>query len=156
MRQEASSAAQDSGRPAPRGLAASTALLFIAAGRTVQRRIERDLAAHKLTLRHIGALGHLAANPDLSYSDLARRAGVTAQSMHATVNRLEELGAVQRQLAGHGHPARLEVTDLGHRLLAHAADTAAALDQELLAGLTDQKRDDLARLLHTIAASARP
>lgn len=156
MAQDASSGAREGDRAAPRGLAASTALLFIAAGRTVQRRIERELAAHKLTLRHVGALGHLAANPDLSYSDLGRRAGVTAQSMHATVNRLEELGAVRRHLAGHGHPARLEVTDLGHRLLTHAADAAATLDQELLDGLPDQKREELARLLLAIAASGRP
>ncbi|MDQ2707033.1 MAG: MarR family transcriptional regulator [Actinomycetota bacterium] len=38
-------------------------------------------------------LGHLAGEPGLSYSELGRRAGVTAQSMQATLRQLEERGA---------------------------------------------------------------
>ncbi|MCM0677499.1 MarR family winged helix-turn-helix transcriptional regulator [Micromonospora phytophila] len=136
------------GRPA---LTTSTALLFIAAGRTVQRRVEAALAEHGLTLRHVGALGHLAANPNLSYSDLGRRAGVTAQSMHATVNRLEELGAVVRHHAGHGRAARLEVTGHGRTLLTRAGEIAASLDDELLGDLPEERRAALARLLVTVA-----
>lgn len=142
--------AEQPGSRAP-SLTRSTALLFIAAGRTVQRRVETALAEHGLTLRHVGALGHLAANPNLSYSDLGRRAGVTAQSMHATVNRLEELGAVSRQHGGHGRPARLEVTAHGRALLARAGEIAAALDDELLGTLPVADRADLARLLLAVA-----
>src|ERR671916_770744 len=102
---------------APPRLDATLAMLVIAAGRALQGRFEAELAPHGLTVRHLGALGHLSHQPELSYSDLARRSRVTSQSMHATVRHLEEIGAVRRTLAGQGHPARLEVTARGQELL---------------------------------------
>ena len=45
----------------------------------------------------LGALGHLARDEALPYSDLARRARVTAQSVQATVGHLVDLGAVSRR-----------------------------------------------------------
>lgn len=113
----------------------------------MQRHIDAALAPEDLTLRHVGALGHLAHEPDLSYSDLARRGGVTPQSMRATVLHLEAIGAVRRTLPGHGHPARLEVTADGHRLLTWAREEVAALDRTLLASLPPDDLDGLRRLL---------
>ncbi len=133
-------------------VASSAVLLLVGAGRVLQRRVDEELAALGLTLRHLGALGHLAHRPDLSYSDLARRAGVTAQSMHATVRGLEEMGAVRRTLAGHGHPARLEVTDRGRELLDAVRTTAERLDRELLAGLSEEQRADLRTALTALGA----
>ncbi len=133
-------------------VASSAVLLLVGAGRVLQRRVDEELAALGLTLRHLGALGHLAHRPDLSYSDLARRAGVTAQSMHATVRGLEDMGAVRRTLAGHGHPARLEVTDRGRELLDAVRTTAERLDRELLAGLSEEQRADLRRALTALGA----
>lgn len=125
----------------------TTTFQLVAAGRVAQQRLERELEVHGLTLRHVGALGHLANRPDLSYSDLARRAGVTAQSMHATVRQLEELGAVRRELAGHGHRARLEVTAAGRELLAASAAAARRVDAELLAGMPARSRAAIATFL---------
>ncbi|MFF1818067.1 MarR family winged helix-turn-helix transcriptional regulator [Kribbella sp. NPDC058245] len=121
----------------------SVALMMVAAGRALSRRVEDVLAPLGLTLRHYGALAHLSRRPDLSYSDLARRAGITTQSMHATVRALEEVGAVTRTLPGHGHAARLEVTEQGRQLLAKAGAAAERLDLELFSDLTDQERDAL-------------
>jgi DNA-binding MarR family transcriptional regulator len=121
----------------------SITLLLVTAGRLLSRRLEDELAALDLTLRHYGALGHLSRRPDLSYSDLARRAGITTQSMHATVRALEERGAVRRTLPGHGHAARLEITDHGQQLLTAVGEAAAGLDQQLLAHLTDEQRGGL-------------
>ncbi|WP_020671684.1 MarR family winged helix-turn-helix transcriptional regulator [Amycolatopsis nigrescens] len=131
-------------------LAASAGFLLVVAGRAAQRRLESGLAEHGLTLRHLGALGHLSRNPELSYSDLARRSGVTAQSMHATVRALEELGAVRRRHEGHGHPARLEVTGKGRDLLGAAGRLAEKLDEDLLAGLTPEQRAEFRRLLQAL------
>ena len=133
-------------------MASSAVLLLVGAGRVLQRRVDEELAALGLTLRHLGALGHLAHRPDLSCSDLARRAGVTAQSMHATVRGLEEMGAVRRTLAGHGHPARLEVTDRGRELLDAVRTTAERLDREMLAGLSEEQRADLRTALTALGA----
>lgn len=137
---------------APAPLTSSLALLIVGAGRAAQRRIDAVLASEGLTLRHVGALGHLAHEPDLSYSDLARRVGVTPQSMRATVRHLEGLGAVRRTLPGHGHPARLEVTADGRRLLARARADVAALDETLLGSVSTDDRAAVRRTLFDLMA----
>lgn len=135
---------------APR-LTASLAMNLVAAGREAQRRIEEALAPHGLTLRHLGALGHLARRPDLSYSDLARRSGITAQSMHATVRLLQEAGAVADSPVERGRRARLEVTAKGRDLLDEVAAALDRIDADLLDGLSAEQqttiRDFTRRLL---------
>jgi DNA-binding MarR family transcriptional regulator len=135
------------------GLASSNVLLLVGAGRLLQRRVEVELAGLGLTLSHLGALGHLARRPDLSYSELARRAGITVQSMHATVRVLEEKGAVRRTLAGNGFPAQLEVTAHGRQLLEEVGAVAQRLDEELLGGLAE---DQLAALRVALRVLASP
>ncbi|MDY7103766.1 MAG: MarR family winged helix-turn-helix transcriptional regulator [Actinomycetota bacterium] len=137
--------------PSAAPLPTTLAFLLVAAGRTAQRRIDETLATRGLSLRHVGALGHLARRPDASYSDLARRAGVTPQSMRATVLRLEELGAVDRATAGQGHPVVLEVTDAGRELLDWAGTVVARLDDQLLGDLPDEQRDRLRATLRGVA-----
>lgn len=128
----------------------SLSFTLVGAGRLAQRRVDAGLAAHGLTMRHVGALGHLSRSPDLSYSDLARRAGVTVPSMHATVRRLVDLGAIRPTSPGPGLPSRLEVTDEGRDLLTAAAQVADDVDAQLIAdlGAEDQAalREALARL----------
>lgn len=146
-------------KPPPRArrpLVTSTSFLLVAAGRSAQRRLDRVLGERGLALRHVGALGHLAHEPDVSYSDLARRAGITPQSMRATVRQLEELGAVRRTLPGHGHAARLEVTAHGHDLLAWAGEQAHALDDDVLDGVAADQHQALRRSLATIAMPDGP
>lgn len=150
------SAADRARPPAGPPLVTSTSFLLFAAGRTAQRRLDEALGDRGLALRHVGALGHLARQPDLSYSDLARRAGITPQSMRATVQHLEQRGAVHRALPGHGHPARLEVTPLGHELLAWAGEQARAIDDDLLDGLDPDQRAVLRRSLAAVAMPAGP
>ena len=57
---------------------------------------------------------------------------------------------MQRVLAGHGHAARLEITDEGRRLLRAVGEVAARLDRELLADLDDDQRDVLAGALREL------
>ncbi|MGW7658093.1 MarR family winged helix-turn-helix transcriptional regulator [Streptomyces asiaticus] len=131
--------------------ALSTVMLLITGGRRLQERLDERLASLGLSLRLLGALGHVARDSELSYSDLARRAGVTSQSMRATVLMLEELGAVRRTLPGQGHRARLELTDRGRSLLSDARTVVAELDAEILAGLVAENRRALDHvLLHAL------
>lgn len=126
--------------PAPPGrdsLVTSTTMLLVGAGRAAQRRLEEALREHGLTLRHLGALGHLARNPELSYSDLARRVAVTVQSMHSTIATLVELGAIDVETAERGRPARLRLTPRGHELLRTAGTVAHDLDAGLPLGDLD-------------------
>ncbi|MGW5443435.1 MarR family winged helix-turn-helix transcriptional regulator [Streptomyces asiaticus] len=132
-------------------MTSSLALLLVGAGRAAQRRIEDALATHDLTLRHLGALGHLSRRPDLSYSDLARRVGVTAQSMHATVRRLQDLGVVAGVRTGQGQRARLDVTPRGHELLAEIAERLRGIDAELLGDLPEEHREHVKAFLAGLA-----
>ncbi|KNB49890.1 MarR family winged helix-turn-helix transcriptional regulator [Streptomyces caatingaensis] len=132
-------------------------LLLIGVGRFTQDAAHRVLAERgDYSLRLMGALGHLAHEPGLSYSELARRAGVTAQSMQATVGRLERAGAVARVTpAGRGRTAALHVTDEGHRMLAEMRQALAGLEEPLTAGLTADERAVLTAALLRLAGNAK-
>ena len=135
----------------------SPVMLTVLAGRAWETRLNTALRVHGLSLRHLGALGHLAGSPGLSYTDLARRARVTVQSMHATVAALTELGAVREPGGGRGRAALLEVTDRGRELLATAREVVAAMDAELTAALPPPTRAGLtAGLLAGLRAAGGP
>src|ERR1700759_954196 len=119
----------------------NAAVLLVALGRRARVKLDGVLAPPQIGYRHLSALGHLATAEEISYSDLARRASVTAQSMRATLAHLEELGIVERTGAmGQGKRARLAVTAEGRRLLATCRDALADAEAELLAGLAPRRR----------------
>lgn len=132
--------------PSPALMAPRTGMLLLTAGRLVREEIDRALEARGLSLRHVSALGHLSREPGLSYSALARRAGVTAQSMQATVRQLERAGAVARQSpAGRGRTAELRVTARGRDMLTEVDGVLSATEEPLLAGLSAEERTVLAK-----------
>ncbi|HZZ49848.1 MAG TPA: MarR family transcriptional regulator [Pseudonocardia sp.] len=134
-------------------LVLSTTMRLIRIGRDLQRRLEAELAELGLTLRHLGVLGHLSHRPELSYSDLARRSGVTTPSMLATVRALEDIGAVSRAPSGQGKAAQLEITTSGRELLGRVRAIVARLDEEFVEPLDGDQRDELRVIL---AATAKP
>lgn len=137
----------------------SASFLLTVLGRQIRDRVEAALHTEGIAVRHFSALGHLSRNPGLSYSELARRASVTPQSMQATLNKLEMIGAVEKiGSGGRGRSATLFVTDEGRRLLRTGMSTYAELDQRLaeLIG-EDVVRDltpSLMRALQAFAADA--
>jgi DNA-binding MarR family transcriptional regulator len=140
---------------APEG-ALSTVMLVIGTGRRLQEQLEARLAEIGLSMRLFGALGHIARDPELSYSDLARRAGVTSQSMRATVLMLEEMGAVARDLPGQGHRARLELTGHGRSLLATARRIVSDMDEQLLRNAGHDRKSALEEACQRILEDTRP
>jgi DNA-binding MarR family transcriptional regulator len=129
-------------------------VLLVALGRQVEARLDEALAPAGLSLRLMGALGHLARQPGLSYTELAARARVTPQSMHATVASLIEAGAVSPAGTGRGRRALLEVTPRGHRLLAAGQEAVAAVDAELRALGQLPSDGDLFRVTTAVARRA--
>ncbi|GAA5168637.1 MarR family transcriptional regulator [Amycolatopsis dongchuanensis] len=126
---------------APQPPASSPAMLLVLLGRRLRDRIDADLKRSGLSLRHLSALGHLAGQPGLSYSDLARRAGVTVQSMQSTLAQLEALGAIERRSEpGRGRTAELHVTATGAELLEKARETIRAADEALLGAVEEDER----------------
>jgi DNA-binding MarR family transcriptional regulator len=133
----------------------SPAFLIMSLGRRLREDVEHTLARHRISLRHLSALGHLAREPGLSYSELARRAGITTQSMQATLRHLEDLGAVERRTTpGRGRAAELHVTDRGAALRADGQQVISAADETLLAALPADQRVVLGRLLLQVFGSS--
>lgn len=126
----------------------NVAVLLTLAARHVREDLETALSQEGLSLRYLSTLGHLHREPGLSYSELARRAGITAQSMHATLNELESRGAVRKTTTpGRGRASKLELTVGGRDLLSQGLRRATAVDDALLDLITAEERAHLARLL---------
>ncbi|TCM38163.1 MarR family winged helix-turn-helix transcriptional regulator [Kribbella sp. VKM Ac-2568] len=129
-----------------RSAAISPALLLMMLGRQVREKTDAELRNRGLSLRHLSALGHLAHQPGLSYSELARRDGITAQSMQSTLLQLQEIGAVERLTApGRGRTADLQVTPSGQVLLDHGRAVLKAADQRLLDAIGNENADLIAQ-----------
>ncbi|OZG27797.1 MarR family transcriptional regulator [Williamsia sp. 1138] len=110
----------------------SAAFLLSVLGRQVRARVDAALQSEGIAVRHVSALGHLSRDPGLSYSELGRRAAVTPQSMQATLNKLEEIGAVEKVGGGgRGRSARLFVTPEGQRLISVGMASYDELDRAL-------------------------
>lgn len=135
--------------PVPPGLPApSVSFLLIALGRRARDAVELRLRKHDLAYHHLSALGHLQRQPGLSYSELARRARVTVQSMQTTAAHLETRGLVERgPSTSQGRRADLRVTPQGLTVLAAAREALDATDEELLADVPPTERALLERAL---------
>ena len=115
-------------------------MVLIGVGTQLREHLDEKLGKFEITTRHLGPLGHLAASPELSTSDLARRARVTPQSMRATVDHLESIGAIEHRRHGQGKASELLVTETGHHLLRRAREIVARIDTELLDDIDDTDR----------------
>lgn len=115
-------------------------VFLITLGRRARESVEGRLREHGLAYHHLSALGHLHRQPGLSYSELARRARVTVQSMQTTVARLEQQGLVDPGAATQGRRADLHVTARGVQLLVLAEQAVAAVDDELLEAFSEGER----------------
>ncbi|RKS72748.1 DNA-binding MarR family transcriptional regulator [Motilibacter peucedani] len=110
-------------------------------GREVFEQVNDQLAEHGLAVRHLAALGHLAGAPGTSYSELARRARVSPQSMQATLGQLEVLGLVVRATPpGRGRRAELQLTDEGRAAARRGRELFERLEQRMLAALDPADR----------------
>lgn len=143
-------------RPPASALIDSPTMLLVFAGRTAETRLAEALSDLRVSLRHVGALGHLTRSPGLSYSELARRARVTVQSMHATVGQLIAMGAVRGPATGgRGRAAPLVVTEAGRALMVAVSEVVAGLDDELADSLAGDVTA-LTRALRLLLAANRP
>ena len=116
-------------RPQPPTLSASIATLSLA--RRIEGELNAALAEHDLTVRRLGLLGHIDQMPGLSFSELARMAGVSVQSVHATMKSLTAAGLVHDRTAKPGAASTIELTDEGSRLLDEAQRVLAEADERL-------------------------
>ncbi len=96
-----------------------------------------------LTAALAGTLTFLAEAPGSSAADLARGAGVTAQSMAYVTGRLEQLGLIVRSPHPvHGRIMQLNFTPYGRQALAQASAIIARAEEQLLNDLPSTARQD--------------
>jgi len=106
------------------------------------------LGSHDLTVTQFAVLTALDEEPGLSNADLARRAFVTPQSMHAVLQELERLQfVVRRTHPQHQRILQAALTEAGRRTLRSAADAVNAVEEQMLRKLSDPARSRLASAL---------
>ena len=116
--------------------------------RLLRRRLGDALAPHGLTLAEYTALSVLRSRPGLSNAQLARRTLITPQSMNEVLAHLVGLGLVSRRPdPDHARVLRTELTAAGKRTLAAANRTVAAIEREMLSGLTEARAAKFAAAL---------
>ena len=108
----------------------SPTIALVTLARIVEVRLGTLLEPHGLTLRKYGILGHIAATPGLSLSDLARRSRITVQSVHVLIRSLVEAGWVTSATRANGLSAQVTVTPAGAALLTELRTELAAFDAE--------------------------
>ena len=103
------------------------------------------LAPLQLTVPQYAALVALGEEPGLSNADLARRAFVTPQTMHAVLADLERRELLVRQAhPEHRRVLRAELTPSGRRLLDDAAAAVDGVEDRMLRDLSVTTRSRLA------------
>ncbi|MFD4787080.1 MarR family winged helix-turn-helix transcriptional regulator [Streptomyces sp. NPDC058459] len=121
-------------------------MTMILQARSLESRLETALQERGLSMRKLGLLGHLASEPGISFSSLARRAGIRVQSLHPIVESMITAGLVQAVGGvGQGRAAVMKLTNDGHAALRKAGTLVAELDAEVF--VDDDWRDLRAALV---------
>ena len=106
------------------------------------------LGSHDLTVTEFAVLTALDEEPGLSNADLARRAFVTPQSMHAVLQELERLQfVVRRPHPQHQRVLQGELTEAGRRTLKSANNAVNAVEDQMLRKLSNPATSRLASAL---------
>lgn len=113
-------------------IAVSPTMVLILQARALEATLQKKLEEIGLSLRRLGLLGHLQREPGISFSALARRAGIKVQSLHPIVATMMTDGYVDT-VGGvdQGRAAAIELTDAGIEALSRAHALIAQLDVEM-------------------------
>ncbi len=107
-----------------------------------------SLGPYELTVTQFAVLTALEEEPGLSNADLARRAFVTPQSMHAVLQDLESRRLLERRTdPQHRRVLKAELTESGRETLERAAAAVDEVEERMLGQLSDLARASLAGAL---------
>ncbi|WP_049564901.1 MarR family winged helix-turn-helix transcriptional regulator [Nonomuraea sp. SBT364] len=109
----------------------STSIVVLTLARQIETELNAALAPLDLTVSRLGLLGHIAAMPGVSFSDLARMSGITVQSVHGAVKALAGAGLVHDTTARAGSASAIELTPEGSRLLRAARAAVSEVDDRM-------------------------
>lgn len=120
-------------------LPARTLYLVKRAETACRTGLEACLPELGLTPSQYTGLSLLAANPEQSSAELARRVGVSPQSMSEIISALERKQLVVRAEDPEWRRVlKIQLTDTGREILDRSTHVVDALEAQLLAGLDEQ------------------
>lgn len=103
--------------------------------------MEASLRSLGLSVPQYSCLENLSTRPGISNADLARGVFVTRQAMHQLLGGLQEAGLVSA--VGQGRVQRYSLTPEGERIITAASAAVAAVEEQMLSGLTPGERQRL-------------
>lgn len=126
-------------------------------GQATAQRLERALRPLDLNLAQLRSLVQVALTPGISSAEIARRSGLTAQSMGAAVNALVSRGLIERG----PHPTNrrvleLRATDAGRALAAHAQRVVDDVQREMFEVLSTEEQHTVHALLQRLVEHSFP
>jgi DNA-binding MarR family transcriptional regulator len=134
--------------PLHEALVRSTGFLISRLGWVAQKRFAERIAGVGLTPRGWGALNVLDKEGAVTQHTLCKCMGMDPSSMVATIDELEAKGLVERRRNPHDRRAHaLHVTDEGRATLSEGRKLARRAQDELLAPLDREEREQLHALL---------
>ncbi|GGJ12116.1 MarR family winged helix-turn-helix transcriptional regulator [Paenarthrobacter histidinolovorans] len=141
-----------------RGIDLTTSLGYLLkeASSALRTAMEEALRPLGMTITHYSCLELLAQRPGLSNSELARGAFVTRQSMNVLLQALERDGFVTRpEEARVGKVLPTQLTPRGRRSLEKATVAVRAVEDRMLAGLTQEEQSNALIVLRSMVHALR-
>ncbi|WP_406431280.1 MarR family transcriptional regulator [Streptomyces sp. NBC_00631] len=121
------------------------------------QRIEQALRPLGLTQAQYSALVRLSRDGTLSSAELARRCGVTAQSMGAALRDLVERGLVQRRAhPTHGKIVEMSVTAAGVELALRGEGALEPCEREALQPFLPEEQEQVRTHLQRMLGALNP
>lgn len=109
---------------------------------------DKALGDEQLTTAQFGALSALERTPGATSAELARAAGVTAQTMHEIVRLLTARGWIERtQDPEHGRKLQQQISGAGRKALQNARRRVEKVEEKLASPLKPHERIVLQSLL---------
>ena len=137
-----------------RALAKHTGFLLSRMGMVAMKQFSIRLEELGLNTRMWGALNVLEAEGPVTQGALCKGIGMDPSSMVSTIDELEAKGLVERRPhPGDRRAHALYVTDSGRETLSRGREVALATQDELLAPLSEDEREQLRSLLLRIAVA---
>lgn len=120
-------------------------------------RLEGALRSLDLTVAQHNALQQVVWTPGISAAEIARRTGITPQSMGAAVNALVDRGLLaRREQPSNRRTIQLTITESGAILAGRAREVVTHIDREALSVLALDERASIRALLLRLLTELNP
>jgi MarR family transcriptional regulator, lower aerobic nicotinate degradation pathway regulator len=144
------------GETLPLGKSSATSVwhcfLLREATQRVTAMAEEMLHPQGLTMRHLGVLGAIEAEPGQNQRGVGERLRIDRTTVVALTDDLEGAGLLERRRGSDRRMFALFLTPAGHARLAELNELTAAVHEKFLVNLSEDERDALHRLLVKVLA----